>query len=244
MITISVDYFRKSKKRNIVGRLAGSRLLWNYILGPGYNRHLMKIGREFYSPFIDTVVDRREIPTKARILDVGSGPGLLALVLAEKHPDAEIIGIDYSPKQVRTANRLLSRGRVHNCSFQVGNAVDLPFEGGSFDVVVSTWSISCWPDMQKGLEEIRRVLVEGGKAFIVDADSSSTEEEIRLFTQGYAEVGTNKRLTEWFTRRFVFGPAVAINNKQAEAMAKAAGFGAVSVEKGPGLPFFELKLRK
>ena len=138
----------------------------------------------------------------------------------------------------------MSRGGVDNCGFQVGNAVDLSFEDGSFDIVVSTWSISCWPDMQKGLEEIRRVLVEGGKAFVVDADSSSTQEEIRLFTKGYAEAGTNKRLTEWFTRRFVFGPAVAITNKQAEALAKAAGFSAVWVEKRPGLPFFQMKLHK
>jgi len=239
-----VDSFHKSKKRTIPGRLAGSRLVWNYILGPGYNKHIMKIGREFYSSFIDMVIDRSEIHPKARILDVGSGPGLLALVLAEKYPDAEVVGVDYSPKQVRTADNLLSNSRVYNCSFEVGNAVDLPFEDDSFDVVVSTWSISCWPDIEKGLDEIHRVLVKGGKAFIVDADSSSTEEEIRLFTKSYAEVGANKRLTEWFTRRFVFGPTVAITNQQAEAMANAACFDNVSVEKRPGLPLFQLKLSK
>jgi ubiquinone/menaquinone biosynthesis C-methylase UbiE len=244
VIVISAKSFCKSKKRNIPGRLAGSRLVWNYILGPGYNKHIMRIGREFYSPFIDTVVDGSEIPPKARILDVGSGPGLLALVLAEKYPDAEVVGVDYSPKQVRAADNFLSNSRFHNCSFEVGNAVDLPFQDGSFDVVVSTWSISCWPDIKKGLEEIRRVLVDDGKAFIVDADSSSTEEEVGLFTRAYAEVGNNKRLTEWFTRRFVFGPTIAITNMQAEAMAKAAGFGAVLVEKKPGLPFFQLKLSK
>jgi len=154
-----------------------------------------------------------------------------------------VVGVDFSPRQVRAAIRLLSGEPMVNCSFEVGNAVDLPGDDGSFDVVVSTFSISCWPDIRKGLEEIHRVLAEGGKAFIVDADSSSTEEEIQRFTTSYAGAGSCKRLQEWLTRRFVFGPAVAIDGGTAEALAVAAGFGRVMVEKKPGLPFFRMILR-
>jgi ubiquinone/menaquinone biosynthesis C-methylase UbiE len=228
--------------RNLPRRLANSRLFWDYIMGPDYNKNVLRIQRDIYSLFVDTVVEKGEVPAHTRILDVGSGPGLLTSMLAEKYPDTEVVGVDFSPRQVQAANRLLSHSQLVNCSFKVGDAVDLPFEDGSFDLVVSTFSISSWPDMQKGLEEIRRVLVADGKACIVDADSSSTEEEIRRFTMGYASTGANRRLNEWITRRFVFGPAIAITSQKAAALAESAGFSLVSVEKQPGLPFFRLKL--
>lgn len=213
-------------------------------MGPGYNKRVMKIGHEYYSFLVDMLLDKKEIPPRARVLDVGSGPGLLAMTLAERYPDAEITGIDYSPGQVRAANRLLAGCPFGNCAFEVGNAVDLPFADDSFEVVVSTFSISCWPDMRKGLEEIRRVLVGGGEAFIIDVDSGSTQEEVRLFTQGYAAGGACRSLHEWFTRRFVFGRAVAITHRKAEELARDAGFNSIAAEKKPGLPFFQLRLRK
>jgi ubiquinone/menaquinone biosynthesis C-methylase UbiE len=229
-------------KRSLPRRLANSRLFWDYVMGPDYNKNVLKIQRDIYSLFVDTVVERGEMPAHARVLDVGSGPGLLASMLAEKYPDAEVVGVDFSPRQVRAANRLLSHSQLGNCSFKIGDAIDLPSEDGSFDLVVSTFSISSWPDIQKGLEEIRRVLVAGGKACVVDADSSSTDEEIRRFTTLYASAGVNRRLNEWITRRFVFGSAIAITNQEAAALAESAGFSLVSVEKRHGTPFFRLKL--
>jgi len=230
--------------RNLPRRLANSRLFWGYIMGPGYNKNVLRIQREIYSLFVDTIIGRDDVPAHARILDVGSGPGLLASILAEKYPDAELVGVDFSSRQVRAANRLLSHSQLDNCSFEVGDAVDLPFEDGSFNLVVSTFSISSWSDMQRGLKEIRRVLVAGGKACVVDADSSSTDEEVRRFTTVYASCGANRRLNEWITRRFVFGPAIAITYQNATTLAEHAGFSIVSAEKKPGLPFFRLKLQR
>jgi ubiquinone/menaquinone biosynthesis C-methylase UbiE len=243
MIATSPDLSRLPK-RSIAARIAGSRPFWDFIMGPSYNKRVMKIGREYYSFLVDMLLDKNEIPPRARVLDVGSGPGLLAMALAREHPDAVIIGVDHSSAQVRAASSMLSSSQLDNCSFRVGNAVDLPFESDSFDIAVSTFSISCWPDMRKGLEEIRRVLVGGGEAFIIDADSGSTQEEVRLFTQGYAAGGACRSLHEWFTRRFVFGRAVAITHRKAEELARDAGFNSIAAEKKPGLPFFQLRLRK
>ncbi|MEW6553491.1 MAG: class I SAM-dependent methyltransferase [Actinomycetota bacterium] len=241
---VTVVSSRKTVKRNIPRKIAASKLIWDRAIGPGYNKRVLRIGKGFYGVFLDMVVWGHDVPPAARILDIGSGPGLVTLLLAERYPQAQVVGVDFSPRQVRAANRLLSREAIGNCSFEVGNAVDLSLDDGSFDVVVSTFSISCWPDIRKGLEEILRVLAEDGKAFIVDADSSSTQEEIRKFTTSYAEAGPYRRSQEWLTRKYVFGPAVAIDGGTAEALATSAGFGRVVVEKGPGFPFFRLVLYK
>lgn len=230
--------------RGLPRRLVNSRLFWDYIMGPSYNKNVLRIQRDINSLFVDTIVERDDVPAHARILDVGSGHGLLALLLAERYPDAEVVGVDFSSRQVRTANRLLSRSRLENCRFEVGNAADPLFEDGSFAPVVSTFSISSWSDMQGGLTEMRRVLAAGGKACVVDADISSTDEEIRNFTTVYASGGANKRLNEWITRRFVFGPAIAITYGKAAALAEHAGFSDISAEKQPGLPFFRLELQR
>ncbi len=235
---------RKMKRISIPVRLAGSRLGWDYALGPGYNRRMKNMGEQFPGALLDVVMDAKDIPGKARILDVGCGPGLLALALAERYPDAEVFGVDNSDRQVRGANRLLSRKGLGNCSFKAGRAEDLPFGDGRFDIVVSTWSISCWRDMRKGLEEIRRVLVEDGVAFIADADSGAPVEDIRAFTGGYASAGRCKRLTEWFTRRFVFGPSIALTGDEAAAIAGTVDFSTVMVERKSPMPFFRMKLVK
>jgi ubiquinone/menaquinone biosynthesis C-methylase UbiE len=224
--------------------MAASRRFWDYVMGPGYNKRVLRIGREFYRPFVDMVVEGSEMPQPAKVLDVGSGPGLVTLLLAEEYPLAQVVGVDFSSRQVRAANHLLSHEPIDNCSFRVGNAVQLPFESDSFGMVVSTFSISCWPDIRKSLGEIRRVLVSGGEAFIVDADSSASEEEVRMFVQGYAAGGACRYLQAWFTRKYVFGQAIAITYRRAEELARDAGFGSIKAEKKPGLPFFRLILRK
>ncbi|MBN2028350.1 MAG: methyltransferase domain-containing protein [Actinobacteria bacterium] len=243
VVTVSAASSRRLMM-NIPRRLANSRLFWDYVMGPSYNRHVLKIERDLYSFLIDVIDERCAPPENARILDVGSGPGLLAAMLAEKYPHARVVGIDFSPRQVRTANRLLSRRQAGNCSFHVGNADDLPHEDNSFDLVVSTFSLSSWPDIKRGLAEIRRVLACGGKACIIDADSSATEEEIRLFARAYASTGINRYVNEWITRRLVFGPAIAITNHKAATLAENAGFSSVAAEKLPGIPFFILELLK
>jgi SAM-dependent methyltransferase len=108
------------------------------------------------------------IPT-GTVLEVGSGPGRLAVLLARKAPDLNVIGVDISPEMVeRAARRATEAGLGERVRFETGDVGALPFPEGSFDAAVSTLSMHHWPDPARGLAEIHRVLKAGGEARIYD----------------------------------------------------------------------------
>ena len=102
----------------------------------------------------------------ATILDLGCGPGGLAVELAGRLPGARIVGLDLSSSMVERAKRHESEGG--RLRFVVGDAADLPFEAETFDVVVSTLSLHHWAEPAASLAEIRRVLRPGGFALLYD----------------------------------------------------------------------------
>lgn len=112
----------------------------------------------------------RELATacpRGTILDVGCGPGLLDVRLAQVAPESSVTGVDVEPDMVERAraNAAGLSGRVH---FQLGDVADLPFPDGQFDLVFSTFSLHHWADPARGLAEIYRVLKPGGGARIYD----------------------------------------------------------------------------
>ena len=72
-----------------------------------------------------------ELPARpVRVLEIGSGTGDGTAVLRRAFPDADIVGVDLSPRMVDAASR-----NVPSARFQVGDAARLPFPDGSFDLV-------------------------------------------------------------------------------------------------------------
>ena len=102
----------------------------------------------------------------ATILDLGCGPGGLAVELVARLPEVRIVGLDLSPSMIERAKRHESEGG--RLRFIVGDAADLPFEAETFDVVVSTLSLHHWAEPAASLAEIRRVLRPGGFALLYD----------------------------------------------------------------------------
>jgi SAM-dependent methyltransferase len=103
------------------------------------------------------------------ILEVGSGPGRLAVRLAQKAPGLKLTGVDISPEMSeRAARRAASAGLGERVRFEVGDVGALPFAEESFDGAISTLSLHHWPDPARGLAEVHRVLRPGGEARIYD----------------------------------------------------------------------------
>jgi SAM-dependent methyltransferase len=106
----------------------------------------------------------------ARVLEVGCGPCRLSIRLARQH-GLNVTGLDLDPAMVERARANADRLRnadERRPSFLVGDAASLAFPDGSFDLVVSTFSMHHWADPTAGLAEIGRVLRPGARALVWD----------------------------------------------------------------------------
>lgn len=104
----------------------------------------------------------------SRVLDVASGQGTTALLLAREF-GCIVTGIDLGTRQVEQARAAAAReGLGHLASFTVADAEDLPFEDASFDAVVCECALCTFPDKAHAAAELARVLAPGGKAGITD----------------------------------------------------------------------------
>ncbi len=103
------------------------------------------------------------------ILDVGTGPGLLAYDLARLVGDkGRVVGLDNAAAMVALARTRLADQKHAECV--EGSATDLAFADGSFDAMVSTQVYEYVADMPRALSELNRVLKPGGRALILDTD--------------------------------------------------------------------------
>jgi SAM-dependent methyltransferase len=107
-----------------------------------------------------TRLERLRPLTGARVLDLGTGPGTMALPLAER--GAHVTGTDISENQIAAAREQAElRGLSDRCTFEVGSAEQSRFANNSFDVITSGTSWH-WFDHAKALDECTRLLAPGG----------------------------------------------------------------------------------
>jgi|SRR5215211_474296 len=127
------------------------------------------------------VVEQRRATLRAldlrpgeRVLDVGSGPGLLAgEIAAVVGADGAVHGVDPSPSMLEIARRRTPPDGAAPIEFSEQGATALSFPADSFDAAISTQVYEYVDDVPAALAEARRVLVPGGRLLVLDTDWDS-----------------------------------------------------------------------
>jgi SAM-dependent methyltransferase len=127
------------------------------------------------------VIEQRRLVVEAlglrpgeRVLDIGSGPGLLTSDLAGAvGPSSTVHGVE--PSEAMLA---MARGRERApgsapVEYVLGDAGDIPFPDGTFDAATATQVYEYVPDIPQALAEARRVLRPGGRLLVLDTDWGS-----------------------------------------------------------------------
>jgi arsenite methyltransferase len=103
-----------------------------------------------------------------RVIELGCGPGFYSRKLAQRFPYIVVTGVDRSPSQVRSARERAAAENVRNCVFERVNALALPINEASFDVLIASRIFTVLPDHQRAVAEMFRVLKSGGRCFIAE----------------------------------------------------------------------------
>ncbi len=144
----------------------------------------------FWQPVIPTFKKYWKLDKNSKVLDVGCAKGFMLYDLTKLIPGIEVKGIDVSSYAIEN-----SLEEIRN-NVSVANAVDLPFEDNSFDVVISINSIHNLDRKECGiaLQEIERV--SRGKSFIT-VDAYRNEEEKRRMFNWNLTAKTIMSVDEW-----------------------------------------------
>lgn len=104
-------------------------------------------------------------PNHSNILDVCTGTGDIAIMLAKKFPNTSITALDFSLEMLKIAK---IKSKNLNINFINKNALDMPFLNNSFDLCTISFGLRNLPDITAAIKEIHRVLATNGELLIID----------------------------------------------------------------------------
>lgn len=117
-------------------------------------------------------IDELTLSENATIVDVGCGTGSALRHATTKIQGGKFIGIDPVPRMIEIAIEETKKHKAKaRIEFRVGSAENLPVNDDTADYVLSFDSIDHWLDIDKGLEEIKRIMQSNGM-FVIVKDKS------------------------------------------------------------------------
>jgi SAM-dependent methyltransferase len=140
---VTADESTRALARHYSGAASAYERMWAQVIHPAARK----------------LLDALPVAGARRVLDVGTGVGTLLPVLAERAPEAVVVGMDRAPGMVGRAPGEFGR--------LVGDATRLPFRTDAFDLAVLAFMIFHLPDPAAALREVGRVLAGGGAIGVV-----------------------------------------------------------------------------
>ncbi|MDQ3693363.1 MAG: class I SAM-dependent methyltransferase [Chloroflexota bacterium] len=158
-------------------------------------------------PMAEVLCDDVNFSSGQTVLDVACGSGNVAIAAARRH--AAVTGIDYVPALLDRARQRATAERLE-ITFQAGDAEALPFEDGTFDVVLSAFGVMFAPNQEQAAAELLRVCRPGGRIGLANWTPASAPAGIFRLSAQFAAAppppglqppiawGTASRLRELF----------------------------------------------
>ena len=139
-----------------------------------------------FAPYARDLAARIARARPRNLLETAAGTGVVTRALAAQLPaDISITATDLNEPMLAQAKSALPDPRV---AWRQADALALPFDDASFDVVACQFGVMFFPDRVKGYAEARRVLTPGGRLFFNVWDRIETSEFADMVTQALAEV--------------------------------------------------------
>jgi ubiquinone/menaquinone biosynthesis C-methylase UbiE len=112
------------------------------------------------------------VPPGGKVLDVGTGPGYVAIEVARllQGTGCEVVGMDLSKAMLTIAAENAAKEKLNGMlTWREGDAKAMPFDDGEFDLIVCNDSLHHWEDPLPVFDEIARVLKEDGQCVVHDS---------------------------------------------------------------------------
>ena len=129
--------------------------------------HFLSFGIDLYwrKKFLKNLPDGDAL----NVLDLATGTGDVPIVLTKEQRVKSVTGIDRSKEMIARGNfKIIKKNLSKKVSLEIGDGVDIPFPDNSFDLVTISFGIRNFPDPQKSLRNIYRVLKPNGRVLIME----------------------------------------------------------------------------
>ena len=118
-----------------------------------------------FEPWAHALLDELDLSAGLAVIDVACGPGTVARLAARRvGASGRVIACDLSPAMLEVATAKPAIPDAADIDYRQCPADDLPFQDGTFDLVVCQQGLQFFPDRAGALAEMRRVLKPGGRA--------------------------------------------------------------------------------
>lgn len=202
-----------------------------------YERYLVP---RMFAPWAQRLVDRANVDVGDRVLDVACGTGIVARTALDRvGSKGAIAGLDVNPGMLTVAEDAAPDDA--DIDWREGDVTDMPFDAGTFDVVLCQQGLQFFADPTAAVREMRRVLSEGGRLGVsvwrpLASHPTYAEFADALEEHASAEAGAMMR-----------SPFPSWTRDDLRRMIRKAGFDDVTVTIGIGsmrYPSFEEMVRR
>lgn len=189
--------------------IAHSYDLLNHILSWGIDKRWRK-----------AAVNSLKLYAPKRILDVATGTGDFAILAAHELQPQEVLGIDLSEGMMRIAFEKVKKENLEKIvHFQKEDCMKLSLESNKFDAVLVAYGVRNFENLDKGLQEMLRVLKSGGHLVIIELTSPKYFPMKQLFwLYSHVIMPIVGKIVSQDSRAYSYLPATMENFPQGEIM--------------------------